>query len=188
MVKLNIKKIEKVLHADLWSRVGNITALHKTTEWKHICSRCDFYSLQTCSNVCGVVTMAMAAVLSDCQQYWPRLSTSHGQHEWLLHPSEYSDQLRIMIMDWLIKEKVDIGIILHADIHINILDCKDATDIKHDTDNLKENYGSNSQSKCFTSDSDSDDSDDFEDIHKKGSSRMTSTMNSPTFTQFSDPE
>ena len=70
-------------------------------------------------------------------------------------------------------------------IVIIIHDCKDATNIKHDTDNLKESYGSNSQSKCFTSDSDSD---DFEDIHKKGSSTMTSTMNSPTFTQFSDPE
>ena len=185
VVKPNIKEIEKVLHADLWNSVGNITALHKTTEQKHRCSSCDFYPLQTCSNVCGVVTMAMAAVLSDCQQYWPRLSTSHGQHEWLLYPSEYSDQLRIMIMDWLMKEKVDIGIILHADIHSNIHYCKDATNIKHDTDNLKESYGSNSQSKCFTSDSDSD---DFEDIHKKGSSKMTSTMNSPTFTQFSDPE
>ena len=50
---------------------------------------------------------------------------------------------------------------------------------------MKQNYGSNSQSKCFISDSDSD---DFEDIHKKRSSRMTRTLNSPTFTQFSDPE
>ena len=41
-------------------------------------------------------------------------------------------------------------------------------------------YGSNSQSDS--------DSDDFDDIHKKRNSRMTSTMNSPTFTQFSDPE
>ena len=64
-------------------------------------------------------------------------------------------------------------------------DCKDATDIKHDTDNLKESYDNNSQSKCFTSDSDSD---DFEDIRKKGSSKMPITMNSPTFTQFSDLE
>ena len=87
----SVKEIEKVLRADLWNRVGNITAIHKITKWKHRCSSCDFYPLQTCYNVCGVVTMAMAAVLSDCQQYWPRLSTSHGQHEWLLHPSEYSD-------------------------------------------------------------------------------------------------
>ena len=42
-----------------------------------------------------------------------------------------------------------------------------------------------SQNVLYTSDSDSD---DFEDIHKKGSSKMTSTMNSPTFTQFSDPQ
>ena len=119
VVKLNIKEIEKVLHVDLRNSVRNITALHKTTKQKHRCSSCDFYPLQTCSTVCGVVTMAMATVLSDCQQYWPRLSISHGQHEWLLYPSEYSDQLRIMIMDWLMKEKVDIGIILHADIHSN---------------------------------------------------------------------
>ena len=31
------------------------------------------------------------------------------------------------------KEKVDIGIILHADIHSNIHDSKDVTDLKHDT-------------------------------------------------------
>ena len=30
MVKLNITDIEKVLHADLWNHVGNITAFHKT--------------------------------------------------------------------------------------------------------------------------------------------------------------
>ena len=34
VVKPNIKEIEKVLHADLWNSVGNITALHKTTEQK----------------------------------------------------------------------------------------------------------------------------------------------------------
>ena len=62
MVKPNIKEIEKVLHVDLRNSVRNITALHKTTKQKHRCSSCDFYPLQTCSTVCGVVTMAMAAV------------------------------------------------------------------------------------------------------------------------------
>ena len=100
-----------------------------------------------------------------------------------IHPSEYSDQLRIMIMDWLMKKKIDIDIILHADIHSSFHDCMDATHINHDTNNLKENYGSKSQSESSNSDS-----DDFEDIHKKGSSKMTSAINSPTSTQFSDPE
>ena len=100
-----------------------------------------------------------------------------------IHLSEYSDQLRIMIMDWLMKKKIDIDIILHADIHSSFHDCMDATHINHDTNNLKENYGRKSQSESSNSDS-----DDFEDIHKKGSSKVTSAMNSPTSTQFSDPE
>ena len=53
----------------------------------------------------------------------------------------------------------------------------DATHIDHDTNNLKENYGSKSQSKSSNSDF-----ENFEDIHKKGSSKMTSAMNSPTST------
>ena len=68
-------------------------------------------------------------------------------------------------------------------IHSSFHDCMDATHINHDTNNFKENYGRKSQSESSNSDS-----DDFEDIHKKGSSKMTSAMNSPTSTQFSDPE
>ena len=66
-------------------------------------------------NVCGIVTMVMAVVLSNCQECWP------GITEWLLHPSDYSDCLRITIMDWIMKEIVDIGILSENKCHGNSL-------------------------------------------------------------------
>ena len=91
-----INKIEEDLQVDLWN---SIAVLNKVTEETHICSGYKVYPFQTCNNVCGIVTMIMAAVLSNCQECWPGISTSHPQHEWLLHPSDYSDFLRITVMD-----------------------------------------------------------------------------------------
>ena len=95
VVRPNINKIEKDLQVDLWNSLGSIAVLHKVTEETRICP------FQTCNNVCGIVTMVMAAVLSNCQDCWPGISTP--QHEWLLHPSDYSDFLQITVMDWMMK-------------------------------------------------------------------------------------
>ena len=143
VVRPNINKIEEDLQVDL---LNSIAVLNKVTE-----------ETQTCNNVCGIVTMIMAAVLSNCQECWPGISTSHPQHEWLLHPSDYSDFLRIMVMDWMMKDIVDIGILSEDRCDTNIHDGTNAAFMKHEDDNMQTDYGNKDDSKCNISDSDSDD-------------------------------
>ena len=114
--------------------------------------------------------MIMAAILSNCQECWPGITTSHPQHEWLLHPSDYSDCLRITIMDWIMKEIVDIGILSENRCHANVHDATSAAFKTHESD------------KCNISDSDSD---DFEDNH---SGKTMSKTNMPALFHSSDSE
>ena len=65
VVRPNINKIEEDLQVDLWN---SIAVLNKAMEETHICSGYKVYPFQTCNNVCGIVTMIMAAVLSNCQE------------------------------------------------------------------------------------------------------------------------
>ena len=99
--------------------------------------------------------MVMAAVLSNCQECWPGISTSHPQHEWLLHPSDYSDFLRITVMDWMMKDIVDIGILSEDRCDTNIHDGTNAAFMKQENDNMQTDYGISDDSKCNISDSDS---------------------------------
>ena len=157
VVRPNINKIEEDLQVDLWNSLGSIAVLNKVMEEPHICSGYKVYPFQTCNNVCGLVTMVMAAVLSNCQECWPGISTSHPQHEWLLHPSDYSDFLRITVMDWMMKDIVDIGILSEDRCDTNIHDGTNAAFMKHENDNMQTDYGISDDSKCNISDSDSDD-------------------------------
>ena len=126
--------------------------------------------------------MVMAAVLSNRQECWPGISTSHPQHEWLLYPSDYSDCLRITTTDWIMKEIVDIGILSENRCHGNVHDATSAAFKTHENDNMRTDFGINDNFKCNISDIDSD---NFEDNH---SGKTTSKMNMPALFHSSDSE
>ena len=64
VVRPNVNKIEEDLQVDLWNSLGSIAVLNKPTIETHVCSGCEVYPFQTCNDICGIVTMIMAAILS----------------------------------------------------------------------------------------------------------------------------
>ena len=78
---------------------GNISS--DTCKW--------FYPLQSCSHVCGVIVVCMAAVLCD---HWNLWLTSGSQMEevhvsLLSNPSMNSRQLRLIVLSWIVNDNVN---------------------------------------------------------------------------------
>ena len=69
-----------------------------------------FYPLQSCSTVCGVIVIAMTALL--CQHKEILLKSKQlGNLECLSTPSKHSDYSRMAIMDWILLEMVHIELL-----------------------------------------------------------------------------
>ena len=105
----NLKRMEEDLGIKLMASFANIITLNEPS--------CDagtvspdsikwFYPLQSCSHVCGVIVVCMAAVLSDCWNLW--LTCGSQMHVPLLsNPSMNSRWLRLIIMSWIANNSVD---------------------------------------------------------------------------------
>ena len=65
-----------------------------------------FYPLQTCSDMCGVIVMCMAAVMCERWENWTTWS-SDSAPKYLSTPSQYRNHLRISVISWLVANKVN---------------------------------------------------------------------------------
>ena len=65
-----------------------------------------FYPLQSCSHVCGVIVVCMAAVLCDHWDLWLRCDNQMGRIPLLSNPSTNSMQLRLIVLSWIVNDNV----------------------------------------------------------------------------------
>ena len=78
---------------------------------KFSCSTCSescqlFYPLQSCSHVCGVIVVCMAAVLCDHWDMWLRCGNQIGEIPLLSNPSTSSMQLRLIVLSWIVDNNL----------------------------------------------------------------------------------
>ena len=83
----------------------------------HCCSEtcANFYPLQTCGSICGVVVMVMAAIACHNPAYFSHLSTRHSQdlpNVFLQAPSRFSKYLRLVIASWITENSVNTSYII----------------------------------------------------------------------------
>lgn len=102
----NIKQIEEDLGIDIASSLNNITVIRNSADGSQSDLHTQFYPVQSCSNVCGIIVVCMAGLLCDqweswlawdCQTYVPLLS----------NPTVNSRQLRLTAMSWIIENKIN---------------------------------------------------------------------------------
>ena len=72
----------------------------------------NFYPTQTCSNICGVIVLCMAAIMCCDWQSWQSWNDSKAP-KCSSKPSLYSNHLRLTVISCILEEEIDInGIIL----------------------------------------------------------------------------
>ena len=69
--------------------------------------------LQTCQNVCGVISVIMTSLCVVSPHVWSCLISSDctllpEELHWLKHPTTYSDYLRTVLISWLINNEVNL--------------------------------------------------------------------------------
>lgn len=67
-----------------------------------------FYPVQTCSNMCGIIVLCMAAVMCGKWDQWLEWNNTNAPL-YLLRPSDYSKHLRLNVISWLVEDKVDLN-------------------------------------------------------------------------------
>ena len=85
----------------------------RTIHYTHTCrDKCKFfYPRQTCSNVCGVVSTFMAALLlSHNSIAWPNSKAIPQPILLVQNATTYSDYLRRILIHWTINKQIDVHI------------------------------------------------------------------------------
>ena len=138
------------------------------------------YPLQTCSNICGVVTAAMSALLYEKEELWPDKAKSLPANlSWVLYPSRFSNYLRIVIMEWVITQKINTPALIASTDSDATCDSNDGqskaalsyTKPKQDEDEIVVSKCDNSlvMSECDESSEDTESDEDVwdtESVHK----------------------
>ena len=88
-----------------------------TASGAHCCGKtcANFYPLQTCGSICGVVVMIMAAIACNNPAYFSHLSTRHDQGiagVFLQTPSRFSKYLRLVIASWIAENSVNTSYVI----------------------------------------------------------------------------
>ena len=88
----------------------------------HQCDwRCRNYSLQTCSDICGVIVLINAALAALNKPFFQYLIGPYEKERiFLQSPTEHSRYLRRVIMTWFAEGRIDIDYVLpKTDSHLN---------------------------------------------------------------------
>ena len=87
---------------------------------------------QKCSNVCGIVVMCMAAIMSESWVKWLNWNNIAAPTV-LLNPTLYSVHLRINVLSWIVQDRIDITTLrLDAD-HRYLSSCIASDDSMYDS-------------------------------------------------------
>ncbi len=84
----------------------------QSNEKKNPTNVCPFYPTQTCSNVCGVIVLCMAAVMCCNWENWYSWNEKTSP-QCLVKPSVHSTQLRLSVISWIIERKINTSSISH---------------------------------------------------------------------------
>ena len=94
-----------------------------TSRFGHMCDwRCRNYPLQTCSDVCGVIVLIIAALAAVDQPLFQFLiGPSEKSQVYLQRPSQHAYFLRRIIMCWFAESRIEINyVLLHHDWRDNV--------------------------------------------------------------------
>lgn len=89
-----------------------------TVNGHHSCTpSCAKYPVQTCSNVCGVISMVMAAVATHKEDLFLEMisriaSNNEVEENFLQKPTRYSKYLRRVIAAWIAEKKISMEYIV----------------------------------------------------------------------------
>ena len=102
----NLHMLERKLEIGIHSCLQDIITIHQPCGGNHTCSdQCtQFYPLQTCSNICGIITMCMVAVMTESWEGWLKWNNLSAP-QFLQNPSLHGKYLRI---NALVQNKIDI--------------------------------------------------------------------------------
>lgn len=95
-----------------------------TSRFGHMCDwRCRNYPLQTCSDVCGVIVLIIAALAAlDRPLFQFLIGPSEKSQVYLQRPSQHAYFLRRIIMCWFAESRIEINyVLLHHDWRDNVL-------------------------------------------------------------------
>ena len=83
---------------------------HKPNHEQHVCvDSCTNYPLQTCSDVCGIITMVCIAIATLDKNLFELLLKSQQAHVYLTDPTLYSTYLRHVVLHWLASNHIDMS-------------------------------------------------------------------------------
>ena len=94
-----------------------------TSRFGHMCDwRCRNYPLQTCSDVCGVIVLIIAALAAlDRPLFQFLIGPSEKSQVYLQRPSQHAYFLRRIIMCWFAESRIEINyVLLHHDWRDNV--------------------------------------------------------------------
>ena len=94
-----------------------------TSRFGHMCDwRCRNYPLQTCSDVCGVIVLIIAALAAlDRPLFQFLIGPSEKSQVYLQRPSQHAYFLRRIIMCWFAESRIEINyVLLHHDWRYNV--------------------------------------------------------------------
>ena len=94
-----------------------------TSRFGHMCDwRCRNYPLQTCSDVCGVIVLIIAALAAlDRPLFQFLIGPSEKSQVYLQRPSQHAYFLRRIIMRWFAESRIEINyVLLHHDWRDNV--------------------------------------------------------------------
>ncbi|GFR67337.1 zinc finger protein [Elysia marginata] len=81
---------------------------HKPNKEQHICvDGCTNYPLQTCSDVCGIITMVCTAIAALDKELFELLLNSQQANIYLTDPTLYSTYLRHVVLYWISSNHID---------------------------------------------------------------------------------
>ena len=95
----------------------HLTLAHppETSTWKmHYCDgRCLNYPIQTCTSVCGVIAVVIAAVAALEPDFFRVFTSAWVKTKIYLHkPTEYAHYLRRVLIAWFVEQRIELNYIL----------------------------------------------------------------------------
>lgn len=111
----NLRKIEQDIEISIIKSMENLVIINKMTNNTVNGHSHFFYPIQSCSNVCGIVVICMAAALCDKWNTW---LTWNNQvlGSLLSNPTMNNNQLRLIVLSWIVNNHINVIDLVHDTI------------------------------------------------------------------------
>ena len=108
----NFKRMEEDLGINIMNSLKHLVIINNLTNDTVNGHSCFFYPIQSCSNVCGIIVVCMAAALCD---QWNSWLTRNNQMDisLLSSPTINSTQLRLIVLSWIVNNQINVHDLVH---------------------------------------------------------------------------